>query len=76
MMMLKELTGELIGMFVAEKWLAVAVLTLIAVTGSLLDFAGLDQLAAGAILLFGSFSFSSLASVTPPKHAPPRRRRR
>ena len=47
MTMLKELTGELIGMFVAEKWLTVAVLTLIAVTGSLLDFAGLDQLAGG-----------------------------
>ena len=62
MMMLKELTGELIGMFVAEKWLTVAVLTLIAVTGSLLDFAGLDQLAAGAILLFGSLLLL-LASV-------------
>lgn len=62
MMMLKELTGELIGMFIAEKWLTVAVLTLIAVTGSLLDFAGLDQLAGGAILLFGSLLLL-LASV-------------
>ena len=62
MTMLKELAAELIGMFFAEKWLTVAVLGLIAVTGSLLDFAGLDQLAGGAILLFGSLLLL-LASV-------------
>jgi uncharacterized membrane protein len=62
MTMLKELTAELIGMFFAEKWLTVAVLGLIAVTRSLLDFAGLDQLAGGAILLFGSLLLL-LASV-------------
>jgi hypothetical protein len=54
MTMLKELTVELIGMFFAEKSLTVAVLALVAVTGSLVDFAGLDELAGGAILLFGS----------------------
>jgi uncharacterized membrane protein len=62
MTMLKELAAELIGMFFAEKWLTVAVLGLIAVTRSLLDFAGLDQLAGGAILLFGSLLLL-LASV-------------
>jgi hypothetical protein len=54
MTMLKELAAELIGMFVAERWLTMAVLALVAVTGSLVDFAGLDQLAGGAVLLFGS----------------------
>jgi hypothetical protein len=54
MTMLKDIAAELIGMFVAERWLTVAVLALVAVTGSLVDFAGLDQLAGGAVLLFGS----------------------
>jgi hypothetical protein len=54
MTMLKELTAELFGMFVAEKWLTVAVLALVAVTGLLVDFAGTDRLVGGAILLFGS----------------------
>jgi hypothetical protein len=56
MTMLKELAAEMIGMFFAEKWLTVAVLALVAVTGSLVDFAGLDQFAGGAILLFGSLT--------------------
>ena len=54
MTMPKELAAELIGMFVAEKWLTVAVLGLIAVTGSLVDFTGVDRLVAGAFLLLGS----------------------
>jgi len=54
MTMLKELAAELIGMFVAEKWLTMAVLLLIAVTGSLVDFTGFDRLVAGVFLLFGS----------------------
>ncbi len=53
MMMLKELAGELIGMFVAEKRLTVAVLAIVAVAGSLVDFAGLNPLVGGAVLLFG-----------------------
>ena len=53
MTMLKDLAGELIGMFVAEKRLAIAVLTIVAVTGSLVDFAGLDPLVGGAVLLLG-----------------------
>jgi hypothetical protein len=51
--MLKELTVELIGMFVAEKRLAIAVLAIAAVAGSLVDFAGLNPLVGGAVLLFG-----------------------
>jgi hypothetical protein len=53
MTMLKELASELIGMFVAEKRLAIAVLAIVAVAGSLVDFAGLDPLVSGAVLLFG-----------------------
>ncbi|MGC2202910.1 MAG: hypothetical protein WA633_22575 [Stellaceae bacterium] len=54
MRMLKDLSAELIGMFFGEKWLTVALLVLVAVTGSLVDLAGLDKLVGGAILLFGS----------------------
>jgi hypothetical protein len=53
MTILKELAAELLGMFVAEKRLAMAVLAIVAVAGSLVDFAGLDPLVGGAILLFG-----------------------
>lgn len=53
MKILKELAAELLGMFVAEKRLAMAVLAIVAVAGSLVDFAGLNPLVGGAILLFG-----------------------
>jgi hypothetical protein len=53
MTMLKELAAELIGMFVAEKPLAIAVLSIVAVAGSLVDLAGLNPLVGGAVLLFG-----------------------
>ena len=53
MSVLKEFAGELVGMFVAEKRLAIAVLAVVAVTGSLVDLAGLNPLVGGAILLFG-----------------------
>ena len=53
MTMLKELAAELIGMFVAEKRLTIAVLVIVAVAGSLVDFAGLNPLVGGAVLLFG-----------------------
>jgi hypothetical protein len=56
MTMLKELAAELIGMFFAEKRLAMALLALVAVTGSLVDFAGMDRLIGGGILLFGSLT--------------------
>jgi hypothetical protein len=53
MTILKELAAELLGMFVAEKRLATAVLAIVAATGSLVDFAALHPLIGGAILLFG-----------------------
>jgi len=53
MTMVKELVAELIGMFVAEKRLTIAVLAIVAAAGSLVDFAGLNPLAGGAVLLFG-----------------------
>ena len=53
MTMLKELAAELVNMFFAEKRLAIAVLAIVAVAGSLVDFAGLNPLAGGAVLLFG-----------------------
>jgi hypothetical protein len=56
MTVLKEVVAELIGMFVAEKRLTVAVLALVALTGLLIDLAGLSELAGGAVLLFGSLT--------------------
>jgi hypothetical protein len=56
MTVIKEVVAELIGMFVAEKRLTVAVLALVALTGLLIDLAGLDELAGGAVLLFGSLT--------------------
>ncbi|TMJ67148.1 MAG: hypothetical protein E6G83_08480 [Alphaproteobacteria bacterium] len=53
MTMLKELAAELVGMFVAEKRLAIAVLAIVAMTGLLVDLAGLNPLFGGAVLLFG-----------------------
>ena len=52
MTMLKELAGELVGMFFAEKRLAIAVLAIVAIVGSLVDVAGLNPLVGGAVLLF------------------------
>jgi hypothetical protein len=43
----------LIGMFVGEKRLTVAVLAIVAVAGSLVDFTDLNSLVGGAFLLFG-----------------------
>jgi hypothetical protein len=53
MTMLKELAAELIGMFCAEKRLAITVVAIVAAAGSLVDFAGLNPLVGGAVLLFG-----------------------
>jgi hypothetical protein len=53
MTMLKEFAAELVGMFLAEKRLAIAALAIVAVAGSLVDFAGFNPLVGGAVLLFG-----------------------
>ena len=54
MTIVKELAAALAGMFFAEKWLAAALLALVAATGMLVDFAGVYRLLGGVILLFGS----------------------
>lgn len=56
MTILKELAAELVAMFFAEKRLTVALLALVAATASLIDIAGIDPLAGGALLLFGSLT--------------------
>jgi hypothetical protein len=53
MTVLRELAAELIGMFVGEKRLTVAVLAIVAAAGSLVDFTNLNSLVGGALLLFG-----------------------
>jgi hypothetical protein len=53
MTMLKEVVAEMIGMFVGEKRLTMAVLALVAVAGSLVDFTDLNSLIGGGLLLFG-----------------------
>jgi hypothetical protein len=53
MTMLRDIVAELIGMFVGEKRLTVAVLAIVAVAGSLVDFTDLNSLVGGAFLLFG-----------------------
>ena len=54
MRILKELAAELVEMCFAEGRLTLAVLALVAATGLLVDDAGLEPLAGGAIPLFGS----------------------
>ena len=53
MTVLKEVVAELISMFVAEKRLTIAVLTVVAMAGCLVDFTGLDPLIGGSVVLFG-----------------------
>src|ERR1700693_64301 len=53
MTMRKQLAAELISMFFGEKRLTIAVLGIIVVSGSSIDFSGLDQLLGGAVLLCG-----------------------
>ena len=52
--MLRDLGAELIGMFVAEKWLAIAVLLTVAAAGSLVDFAGLNPLSGAPCCFSGA----------------------
>jgi hypothetical protein len=53
MTMLRELARELIGMFIGEKPLAIALLMIIATAGFLADFTGLGRIASGIFLLSG-----------------------
>ena len=53
MTMFKDLAAELIDMFVGEKRLTMAVLAIVAVVGTLVDFTDLNSLVGGAMLLLG-----------------------
>ena len=53
MTILREIAGELIGMFIGEKPLAIALLLIVATTGLLTNFTGLGRLIGGIFLLLG-----------------------
>jgi hypothetical protein len=53
MTMLKEIFAELIGMFVGDARLTLAVLAIVAGVAALIKIAGIDPLGAGVILLVG-----------------------
>lgn len=53
MIIFKEVITELIGMFISDAWLSVAVLIVVALSAALLDLAGLHELVSGAVLLLG-----------------------
>ena len=76
MTIVKDLVAELIGMFFAETRLAAALLALVAATGLLIDFAGLDQLTGGAVLLLGSMALLVVSVCRAADRAPSRRRSR
>jgi hypothetical protein len=51
--MVKGLIRELTGMFAGEGRLSAAVLVIVAAAGIMVEIAGADRLAGGAVLLFG-----------------------
>jgi hypothetical protein len=51
--MLREITAELIGMFMGDARLTLAVLALIAGAAVLIKLAGVDPVGAGGVLLVG-----------------------
>ena len=53
MTVLNEVLAELISMFVAEKRLTIAVLTVVTLAGCLVDLTDLDPLVGGTVVLFG-----------------------
>ena len=53
MTMLKEIAAELIGMFMGDARLTLAVLAVVASAAALINLASVDPLGAGAILLAG-----------------------
>jgi len=53
MTLLREIAGELIGMFLADSRLTAAVLALVALVAGLVLALGLDPLIAGGVLLIG-----------------------
>jgi len=53
MTMLKEMIAELIGMFVSDARLTLAILVLVACAAALINLARTDPLGAGGLLLVG-----------------------
>ena len=53
MTVLKEVVAELIGMFVGERRLTIAVLGIVTVAGCLANFTDLDPLVGGTTMLLG-----------------------
>ena len=53
MTVLKEVVAELIGMFIGEKRLTIAVLGVVTVAGCLANFTDLDPVVGGAMMLLG-----------------------
>ena len=53
MTMLREIIAELIGMFIGDARLTLAVLALVASVAALIKLADVDPLAAGVVLLVG-----------------------
>ena len=51
MTMLKDVLGELVGMFLADARLTVATLAVVAVSAILIRFVGVDPLIGGGVLL-------------------------
>jgi hypothetical protein len=51
--LLKEVAAELIGMFFGDAWLTLALLLIVAVSGGLIRFAGIDPLVGGIALALG-----------------------
>jgi hypothetical protein len=53
MTVLREVVAELIGMFVGERRLTIAVLAVVTVAGCLANFTDLDPLVGGTMMLLG-----------------------
>jgi len=53
MIMLKEITGEIAGMFAADLRLSLAILGIVALAAALVAVSGLDPLIGGGVLLVG-----------------------
>ena len=63
MTVLKDVAAELFGMFVAEKRLTIAILTVVTMAGCLVGFTDLDPLVGGTVVLFGCLTLL-IESVT------------
>ena len=53
MTILKEIIAELVGMFMGDARLTLAVLAIVAGAAALIEIAGVDPLGAGGVLLVG-----------------------